>query len=389
MPDRTQLYCRGLPLREIRRLTDEELAELRESTGAIVRWHRRERLLRNGIGILAGSIAVWFAVAWPDPESIGLTIGAAFAVFMAMLIPGASLCAFVFPRSPVERLFFGVPVVSTVVLAATVPFDLLPGGVITALACAAFLPGMIAIAVWVLRGLDGRRTASALSTLPLDIEVGEVLVFEAEGEPNTDALVQIERHMEVLPRSRLKYQPGSARAWEWSRVHVEQVATPPENPREWTSRSDEELGLDDDRHWYRRRGLLPAEMAELRRLVRRIPKRATAELIGVFLAAVVLIQLVQYLLWASDTVLDIEVVEARVASAAWFAVVLIVLGRGVRLILDWRAWRADLDCGEVLRVRPAGQSPLRAEVLVELLPESGIVWTEAGKPAPWRHRPPR
>jgi hypothetical protein len=372
MPDGTQLYCRGLPRQGIRRLTDDELVELRLRVAASIRRARRERLLRSALGIVAGLAAVLFAFAWPDEESIGLTVGAALGVFIVALIPGATIHGFVFPRHPIERWGFGLAIISAITLALA--SNVLPGWAVTLLAWAALVPGLFGVVIWVLRGWNARRFAPAFAALPLDANVGEVLVFGGDGDPEVDG----DSAFEVLPRSRLLYQPGVIGQWGWTHVDIAEVAAPPESPREWVAGHAEAQWADDDEYWYRGRKLLASEADELRRMVRRVPRKAMLELLVVFVLANLLTQVVQYLVF---------VLEIQASGAAWVAVVLIVLGRSIRLTREWQAWRADLRRGEVLRARSAGESPLSAEVLVEILPESGVIWTEAGQPAAWRQAP--
>lgn len=382
MPDGTQLYCLGLPLRGIRQLAGDELVELRRRVTTSIQRRRYERLLRTGLGIVAGLAAVTFAVLWPDEDSVGLTVGAALGVFAAALVPGTVIYGFVFPRIRGERLLFGLASVAVITLA--VWSKMLPDWAVGVLSFAVMGAGLFGIPIWLLRGLEARRTAPAFAALPLDAQSGEVLVFEAptDSKPAEDS--QAESRFEVLPHSRLLYKPGVKASWDWERVPIDEVAAPPVSPREWVPQAGEERWVDDDEYWYRRRKLLVSEIDELRRMVRRVPKQAMLELIGVIIGAVVLTQAVQYILWGLDTVLGVQLLETQVSSAAWVAVLLIALGRSIRLTREWRAWRADLRCGEVLRARPAGKSPLSAEVVVEILPESGVIWTEAGQPAAWR-----
>lgn len=328
------LWCAGLPLVGERRLERLEQEQLRQ-----VAW----RLLWQGLGAFLG-IAVL---------GIGLIAGAA----------------------ELDKYWGGSLVVITVVFIALL----------------LSLPAtLFARQGWTQRGLLTFR----------DLRRGYVRVFEGElmeadllkteeaADATQSSLISLglltvgspePQTIEVLPVSRRVWRVNGEATMPWIEANWKEVTSAPEAASPWlhtnSALTSGPRTFDDTEH---RRRLSDRERAELKRETRR-------HWLGAFVAALLMTA------WLSTIVVVAFTTGGVPKVASWWGMIHIVLATFTAdtfFLSRWAQARKlyqDIRGGEVLvefeSGSPAGNQPA---LPAETLPNSGRLWTKAGRPAAWR-----
>lgn len=357
-PGRERLWCDGWPNVGERSLERDEREALTRRLE-----HDRARLRVRRWLVGGGSVAALALSAAPvidgwGREPIALLVFAALGLFLLALGPIGVVIDLLFGKRPVSRAVLGAGLIAVIaggIADNTVAIGL--GGAVVVLGGAAVL---------VAHSIDDRRLARLLRVVASDIAAGKVLRFEPLPEPVL-AEPPAPPYFELLPASRVLHRFGGVVMSTWEVLATEVIAERPDAtdaPLDVTPGGTVHPGFS-----VRQRHLDKAELAELRRLRRRL-------LPGIWGAAV----LATIVVAACLSVLPRQPLAAATALAA----TLLVAGALVlRIEMFRRALGRDVRRGQALVVQrrvSARNQPGR----YELLPESNAWWTVNDRPAAWR-----
>ncbi|MBK8234924.1 MAG: hypothetical protein IPK74_05165 [Deltaproteobacteria bacterium] len=382
MADATQRWCGwcgGVPQVGERKLVEHERSLLRARVIVQRRALRSSRIAVRAIGLSSCAAAVVFVAVNPHDQPTGLTIGAGLGVGLATFGILGGLYAAAAGRRRWVRWLFRITLVVPGLLALALS-DRLPDQVSLAIMFAmsiGWIGGVFSVcSQWSL----WRSLRTSFSVVDADLDEGLVLCFRgspAAERPDDPGGASVEAMFEVLPRSRLLYSVQARPIDAWQPFELSLVAVPPsEVVDEWPTGDARRFQRGDANHTYRQRPLVPAECDELLRFRRRLRRQILVEAVVTAWGAAVLVRLVEMLLhWR---------VLPSVTRAGWLAVGILVGVRVWRGVTLARALARDQRGGHVLRIWSRAGRTIGDEPELEILPESGLIWTEQGRPASGR-----
>jgi len=363
-----EIWCEGRPLVGRRAMSEAEQSVLRLQIRLELRRAVILKWVATGAWTLA-AVAVGLLVLLSSPRDArdggslvlaGLAIALGvwgFIGIVSEIVLGRTLAGRLFCLASAVLAFVGGPW-----RFVAVPAILAAGMVATGVVV------VVGNVMMILRWSEGRKNERICRMALEDVRLGEVLVFEGSMNQGADF-----RNVEVLPRSNLALGANGYPVRSVQVMPTVVTAVSPEYRVEAPFRNGSQLSGSS--HVLRQRHLTEQEIDELKRIRTRIWRRLPLRTLGFAYFVAVVIRIVENVIKSR--------MSAGLSGLGWGFVLVVTIGNLAIQIVRLRRLKADIERGAALVIRSAHED-VGGVPLGEVLPESGLGWTERGSPAAWR-----
>ncbi len=360
------LYCSGLPFEGRRTLSADELAALRRDLSLARRrfltalWMGRAAFFAAGAGI-GGAAYLGTRMGDSYVEREAMCFGA--AIFIPALL------------GTFQEILAGYTARLRIVFASALALLILAAWQLDAHPAWVWLNVPLG-AGWLVAIFGGwaavlLRWKTARDTLPV-VQLG--VEDAASGEVQRFAMPEApENAVEILPQSRAAFSIRGLPRRDWSVLYVARLAHAPAKAAEapWYGAPRQAPPGSPD---YTQRHLTPEEAQEIAGLCPPMLRRAIARWLGVTYFAAVFLRMLENMLTGRLT-----------PALSPFGWVLAFVAGGLEFLRRYKLWqglRKDAEERIAVIIRKAKADG--ATLVTTLLPRSGLVWDNAGRPASWR-----